>query len=458
MKLDRRCRMLQFHQPVFSKFITIVLAVLLFFGDFNLYPRGDSGADFAAACEYFRSKDYRDAVPILQSLIEPGSGTGVELRAKALLLLVVCCDNLGDNKGSQEYSRQLRRMLDDKLIPEIPGIPGINPEVLAPYREALGDRDFFQHKEPLEVSRVMKENVIHAPRKSAAEKKKEKKKKKFPWLLAVGAVVVVGTAAVLLFTGKKGGEPEFPEIEWVRIPAGGFLMGDNFNEGDADELPVHSVYLDEYYISKYEITIEQYNFYCRKVGREEHRYVNSGYNPGSGIFTPSRISNCPVYDVSHDEAMRFCGWLSAETGQSISLPTEAQWEKAARGSGQKRYPWGNREPDCETVNFLGCPVQYSQPVYPVDSYAGGVSPYGAYSMAGNVREWCRDWYDPCYYSVSPHKNPQGPAAGIYHVVRGGSGITPAGEIRSANRCEGNPAIFDNDIGFRVVKEVGNNRK
>jgi len=135
----------------------------------------------------------------------------------------------------------------------------------------------------------------------------------------------------------------------------------------------------------------------------------------------------PAIGVNWDSATAFCNWVSAKTGKIYRLPTEAEWEKAARGADQRRYPWGNSI-DHSYANFV-----YSQKfdtVREVGFYDGSrrgelqthsnASPYGAFDMAGNVMEWCQDWYSRDYYSVSPRKNPKGPDSGAYKVVRGGS--------------------------------------
>lgn len=442
--------MMRVDRSVRAKCLTIILVLLLSFGNFNIYSQGQQETRFSTAYEAFRSGDYRAAVSLLESMCKPGVETGVELKSKALLLMAACFDKLGDKKKAQEYLLELSEMIDNGTIDKIPEIPGIKNEIFSSYLDA-DKNDMISHNKPLEVSEVMRQKMIHAPRKSIEVKEKETKKKKFPWLLATLTVVIAGTAAVLLLTKKKEKFPDYMAIEWAHIPAGEFLMGDNFNEGDADELPVHPVYLDEYYISKYEISIEQYNYFCRQRGRNEHHLPVS---PGNSYRNKSYLANYPAYNkISWEKADEFCEWLSSETGQDIHLPTEAQWEKAARGAEQKRYPWGNSEPDCDKTNFLGCENTFAYEVYAVDSYPDSVSPYGVHNMAGNVWEWCLDWYDPLHYSHSLRNNPRGPATGSYHVLRGGCAVDPAGEIRSANRRRGDIDAATDYIGFRIVKEV-----
>jgi len=226
------------------------------------------------------------------------------------------------------------------------------------------------------------------------------------------------------------------EIEWVQVPAGSFEMGDNFNEGDSDELPVHTVYLDTYYISKYEVTFEQYDAFCDATGRAKPG--DSGWGRGDR----------PVINVNYADVTEFCSWMSAETGETIYLPTEAQWEKAARGTDQRRYPWGDSSPDSSLANYNNNEWK----TMPVGSYPSGVSPYGIHDMAGNVWEWCSDWYDANYYSSSPTNNPQGPSSGSYRVIRGGSWYFSASGIHSAFRGSGAPSTTSYGRGFRLCKD------
>jgi len=212
-------------------------------------------------------------------------------------------------------------------------------------------------------------------------------------------------------------------------------MGNNFNEGEPDEIPVHKVYLDEYYISKFEVTRNQYLKFCYDTGRQ--------------YDWPK--SNRPAIEVSWVDAAAFCRWLSDRTGENIRLPTEAQWEKAARGTDQRRYPWGNSPPDKYKAYFTGVPT--GRPIsVGIDRRSGGQSPYGIYDMAGNAAEWCRDWYSATYYSVSPEKNPTGPASGPTRVVRGGSCVDDAAGIRSSRRDSFPPSSKERFLGFRIVKE------
>ena len=238
-------------------------------------------------------------------------------------------------------------------------------------------------------------------------------------------------------------------------------MGDNFCEGDARERPAHTVDLDAYYIAKYEVTNAQWKKFRDEPGYDEPKYWPGGHvvprdqvpywndaknhgggTPGSGDY--------PVLGVNWDSAVAYCRWVSTKTGKTYRLPTEAEWEKAARGTGQRRYPWGDGI-DRSTANYVG--AQPYDTGTPVGFYPKGASPYGVDDMAGNVMEWCQDWYSRDYYSVSPRKNPKGPETGTYRVVRGGTFFTEPFELRSSARSAAWPSFQAHRmIGFRPVRE------
>ena len=238
--------------------------------------------------------------------------------------------------------------------------------------------------------------------------------------------------------------------EMVYVPAGEFTMGSDPGEGDSNEEPEHTVYLDAYYIDKYEVTNRQYCDFMNEWGSnddgEGHSLLDLDdadcqiYESGGTYYVESGKDSFPVIEVSWYGAKTYCEWRGGR------LPTEAEWEKAARGTDERKYPWGNGEPDDTYANYGGIAGHTT----PVGSYEKGESPYGCYDMAGNVYEWCNDWYYANYYSVSPHINPQGPASGTYRVIRGGSWLHNSYNLRCGNRNYYTPSCTWNYSGFRWV--------
>ena len=216
--------------------------------------------------------------------------------------------------------------------------------------------------------------------------------------------------------------------EMVLIPAGSFEMGSNEED---DEKPVHTVYVDAFYMDKYEVTNVQYQKFMRATGHREPKYWND-----SRFNQP----NQPVVGVSWHDATAYARWAGKR------LPTEVEWEKAARGGLEgRRYPWGN------TINSSN--AHYDQDLGTgKPASVGSYSPngYGLYDMAGNVGEWCADWGDLDYYSNSPLRNPQGPSTGEWSVLRGGSWDGYTILLRVADRIRSNPADAFNSGGFRCV--------
>lgn len=220
------------------------------------------------------------------------------------------------------------------------------------------------------------------------------------------------------------------------VPAGEFMMG---NDILSDEKPFHQVYLDAFYMDKYEVTNAAYKA-CVDAGVcTLPRQINSYTRPS--YYGNSEFDEYPVIYVDWNQAKTYC-----EEWRGGSLPTEAQWEKAARGEDGRTYPWGEGI-DKTLANHNGYVGDTTQ----VGSYESGKSPYGIYDLAGNVWEWVADWYDSSYYANSPASNPLGASSGQYHVLRGGS-WSNFGDVRSTYRLRSDLSSQTYDgIGFRCAR-------
>ncbi len=217
----------------------------------------------------------------------------------------------------------------------------------------------------------------------------------------------------------------------VYIPAGEFNMGDD--NADKNQQPVHSVYLDAFYIDKYEVTNAEYDKFVKAAKHNKPKFSEN-----LNFSQP----DYPVVGISWSDAADYCAWAGK------SLPTEAQWEKAARGDTASLYPWGNKFVyGLSNIAVAADPYNYTAAV---GSYPKGASAYGVFDMAGNAAEWCADWYDKNYYQTSPQINPTGAETGEYKVVRGGSWDSAAYDVRTTFRWRYYPDLGRSYIGFRCV--------
>jgi formylglycine-generating enzyme required for sulfatase activity len=239
--------------------------------------------------------------------------------------------------------------------------------------------------------------------------------------------------------------------DMVVIPAGEFLMGTTDQQADwvvrtdsqvsrswmSDEQPQHAVYLDAFALDVHPVTVAQYRAFCEATGRQEPP------PPGWGW-----LDDHPVVNVTWHDAAAYCSWANKR------LPTEAEWEKAARGEEGRLFPWGNdwnpRAAHCAYQHQC----EWSGKTAPVGSHPDGISPSGCHDMIGNVWEWCADWYDGSSYRNSLRQNPKGPDSGGARVLRGGAWPDgDLGRLRCATRYDDIPAIWSADGGFRCAQDL-----
>jgi sulfatase modifying factor 1 len=259
---------------------------------------------------------------------------------------------------------------------------------------------------------------------------------------------------VELDSGQRDAEEKLAQAldaSMVYVPAGEFLMGSD--AGDLDEQPQRRVYLDAFEIDRYEVTNVQYRRFLLATGQEPPqpwpgRYTT--FRPDrdpdwQGTEYPDGEAMHPVVGVNWADAVGYCAWIGKR------LPTEAEWEKAARGTDGRVYPWGD-EWDADEANVGEAGTGYTQPV---GSYPTGASPYGALDMAGNAWEWVADLYDRQYYAFAPDQNPPGPVSGTgERILRGGAWDSLAHHVRVAFRNATHCFGPNYRAGFRCARSMG----
>jgi len=228
--------------------------------------------------------------------------------------------------------------------------------------------------------------------------------------------------------------------EMVLVPAGPFLMGSLPSDGDQDETPQRGVFLNAFWIDLYEVTFARYAKFSSATGVGKPVIPVLQDDPAK-LMDPGQ----PVVAVSWNQASDYCRWLGKR------LPTEAEWEKAARGERGTKYPWGNTFGQA-LANTQGDEDRFAFTA-PPGSFPSGRSPYGLYDMAGNVAEWVADWYDQNYYAKAPFESPTGPASGKHRVYRGGSWNDSPSNVRTAKRFTAAPHQTSAVIGFRCAKDA-----
>jgi len=319
---------------------------------------------------------------------------------------------------------------------------------------------------------------LPTPTESPLTTKPPVPKKKSPMALIIGivaAVIIAGGAAGYFIlsgpgngtttteeqgtvTGKVEDIPKGPvevihpadSAKMMFIPKGKFIMG---SDKYSAEKPVQSVFLDEFYIDKHLVTNAQFQKFFDatkyvtdaekdgaglvRIGRRWKKVEGANWRMPDGLTAIDGREDHPVSQISFNDAFKYCEWVKKE------LPTEAQWEKAARGPDGNEYPWGNQEPNDTMANFDNLIGTTS----PVTNYDKGQSTFGAFDMAGNVYQWTRDWYGT---GERPTENPTGPAEGKEKVIKGGSFIEGVESLRSANRDRYEPTYSSFLFGFRCA--------
>ncbi|MEK6532698.1 MAG: SUMF1/EgtB/PvdO family nonheme iron enzyme [Nitrospirota bacterium] len=261
-------------------------------------------------------------------------------------------------------------------------------------------------------------------------------------VLVAAPVVTVAEGLEKEVKGKDG-------APMVLIPEGPFPMGvpHGDRDGGRDEYPRHDVFVNNFYIDKFELTNSRYLEFVKATNhRIPQNPKNATRNLWQGDTITESLADRPVINVDWADANAYCQWAGKR------LPTEAEWEKAAKGTADRRFPWGNVEPTNKHLNFNQQWIG-EKTLMPVGSYELGKSPFGVYDMAGNVWEWVNDWYDAKYYEKSPAKNPTGPETGTKRVLRGSGWQNETPTVRIFTRVDSDPTIRNESTGFRCAVDV-----
>ena len=236
---------------------------------------------------------------------------------------------------------------------------------------------------------------------------------------------------------------EVSSREMVHFPAGEFEMGSPKGIGKKNEYPNHKIYLDAFYLDRFEVTFADFEAY---LAAHLKKYPTiTGW-----VDRKARadLINKPIFGLQWKRCRNYCEWREKR------MPTEAEWERAARGIENRIYPWGNEPPDKSRANFGNCCfVQKGKVHNEVGHYEKGNTAEGISDLGGNVAEWVSDWYDKKYYKRSPYKNPKGPKKGKYHVIRGGAWNSLPMYLRSSSRYGDSDGKDYYGIGCRCAKDA-----
>ncbi len=289
-----------------------------------------------------------------------------------------------------------------------------------------------------------------------------------PMLLLVGLLLSLSSQQAVLASASPD--------DMVLVPAGEFTMGASADNGGLpDEQPLRLVYLGAFWIDRHEVTNAVYQQFVQATGYQAPANAAAALNLWENNSPLPGIEQHPVVNVSWLDAIAFCRWANKR------LPTEAEWEKAARGTDGRTYPWGNdwnldnansasywarktvqfadsAEWEAFWLKGLGATISKEKGLrgeiltMPVGSFPAGASPYGALDMAGNAAEWVQDWYNPNHYRTAPLTNPQGPERGAIKAMRGGSWLKPAISLRTSDRDWGTMDSRPSGTGFRCARD------
>jgi len=285
----------------------------------------------------------------------------------------------------------------------------------------------------IQTSGNLPAEVAHAVDRMA----RERRRRRLRWVVPVAlACVLAGVAATWYFTNQgtsatrvgKDGAPA------ALVPAGNFTMGDDENS------PKRQLFVDAFYMDRFETTTARYAKFLESTGSEN---VPDSWDEIAGKDS----EEMPVIGVSWNEASAYCRWAGKR------LPTEAEWEKAARGTDGRSYPWGELPPTVDRANYLNsAPGPYESALSPVGAYSTGKSPYGVDDLAGNASEWVADWYSESFTSDDVY-NPHGPGEGTKKVIRGGGRYDPDVRLKATARQFAGPETRADDIGFRCASDL-----
>ena len=247
---------------------------------------------------------------------------------------------------------------------------------------------------------------------------------------------------LILFKGSSFGHDNFNPT-MVYFPEGEFEMGSPEGNGKKNEHPRHKVYLNAFYLDKYEVTFADFEKYLA-ANLQKHPTITGWI----GRKARKDMINKPIFGLQWKRCRNYCSWRGKR------MPTEAEWERAAKGIEKRKYPWGNKEPDKKRANFGNCCfIQKGTVLKEVGNYKMGVTPEGIYDLGGNVAEWVHDWYDKKYYQKTPYKNPKGPKKAKYRVIRGGAWNSLPMYLRSSARYGDSDAKDYYGIGCRCAKDA-----